>query len=64
MKQKTNRSAQKRFRLTGGHKVMRNKAFKSHLLSSKKRKRKRNLGKPTVVDPANLKGVRRMLPYL
>jgi len=64
MKQKTNRSAAKRFTLTGGGKVMRNKAYKSHLLSSKKRKRKRKLGKPTVVDSANLKGIRRMLPYL
>ena len=64
MKQKTNRSAAKRFTLTGRSKVMRNKAYKSHLLSSKKRKRKRKLGKPTVVDSANLRGIRRMLPYL
>jgi len=64
MKQKTNRSAAKRFRATGSGKVVRNKAYKSHLLSSKTRKRKRNLKKPTAVDSANLAGVKRMLPYI
>ncbi|MBN1636453.1 MAG: 50S ribosomal protein L35 [Deltaproteobacteria bacterium] len=64
MKQKTNRSAAKRFRVTGSGKIRRNKAYARHLLSSKDRKRKRNLRKPTVVDSANLSGVKRMLPYL
>jgi large subunit ribosomal protein L35 len=64
MKIKTNRSAAKRFSLTGKGKVKRNKAYASHLLSSKSPKRKRNLRKATVVDSANMSGVRRMLPYL
>lgn len=64
MKIKSNRSAAKRFRATGGGKVRRNKAYARHLLSSKNRKRKRQLGKATVVDSANLAGVKRMLPYL
>ncbi len=64
MKIKTNRSAAKRFSLTGKGKVKRNKAYASHLLSSKSPKRKRNLRKATLVDSANMSGVRRMLPYL
>ena len=64
MKIKTNRSAAKRFSRTGSGKVKRNKAYASHLLSSKSPKRKRNLRKATVVDSANMSGVRRMLPYL
>lgn len=64
MKLKTNRSAAKRFTKTGSGKVKRNKAYASHLLSSKSRKRKRNLRKSTLVDSANMCGVRRMLPYL
>ncbi|MFR6345048.1 MAG: 50S ribosomal protein L35, partial [Christensenellales bacterium] len=46
-KMKTHRGAAKRFRLTGSGKVRRNKAYKSHLLNSKSRKRKRNLRKAT-----------------
>lgn len=64
MKLKTNRSAAKRFTKTGSGKVKRSKAYASHLLSSKTRKRKRNLRKSTLVDSANMNGVKRMLPYL
>jgi large subunit ribosomal protein L35 len=64
MKLKTNRSAAKRFTKTGSGKVKRNKAYASHLLSSKSTKRKRHLRKSTIVDSANIGGVRRMLPYL
>jgi len=42
---------------------VRNKAFSSHILTKKSTKRKRNLRKSTVLDPANLKGVKRMIPY-
>jgi len=64
MKLKTNRSAAKRFTKTGSGKVKRSRAYASHLLSSKTRKRKRNLRKSTLVDSANMCGVKRMLPYL
>ena len=40
---KTNRAAAKRFRVTASGKIKRNKGFKSHLLSSKGKKRKRQL---------------------
>jgi len=62
-KMKTNRGAAKRFRTSGTGKIVRNKAFSSHILTKKSTKRKRNLRKSCVLDSANLKGVRRMIPY-
>ena len=62
-KMKTNRGAAKRFRATGSGKVRRSKAFSSHILTKKSTKRKRNLRKRTLIDAANMKAVRRMLPY-
>ncbi|MBW2708646.1 MAG: 50S ribosomal protein L35 [Deltaproteobacteria bacterium] len=62
-KMKTNRGAAKRFKTSGSGKIVRNKAFSSHILTKKSTKRKRNLRKSTVLDSANLKGVRRMIPY-
>lgn len=62
-KMKTNRGAAKRFTATGGGKVRRSKAFSSHILTKKSTKRKRNLRKRTLIDAANMKAVRRMLPY-
>jgi large subunit ribosomal protein L35 len=64
MKLKTNRSAAKRFKATGTGKVKRNKAYARHLLSCKTTKRKRHYRKSTLVDSANLAGVKQMLPYL
>jgi len=60
-KMKTNRGAAKRFRKTGTGKFVRNHANKSHILTKKKRKRKRNLAKSTIVGPANHKQVKRLL---
>ncbi len=62
-KMKTNRGAAKRFKTSGSGKIVRNKAFSSHILTKKSTKRKRNLRKSAVLDSANLKGVRRMIPY-
>ncbi|OQY45650.1 MAG: 50S ribosomal protein L35 [Desulfobacteraceae bacterium 4572_87] len=62
-KMKTNRGAAKRFKTSGSGKIVRNKAFSSHILTKKSTKRKRNLRKSSVLDPANLKNVKRMLPY-
>ena len=44
-KMKTHRGAAKRFRKTGTGKLKRSKAFKSHILTKKSSKRKRNLEK-------------------
>ncbi|MDA8165196.1 MAG: 50S ribosomal protein L35 [Desulfobacteraceae bacterium] len=63
-KMKTNRGAAKRFKATGTGKIARAKAFTSHILTTKTTKQKRNLRKGELVDSANLKGIRRILPYL
>lgn len=63
-KMKTNRGAAKRFKMSSSGKVVRRKAFTSHILTKKTTKRKRNLRKSAVVDSANLKGIKRILPYM
>jgi len=60
---KTNRGAAKRFKTTGSGKVVRNKAFSSHILTKKSTKRKRNLRKSGLVDSTNLKQVAKLIPY-
>ena len=61
---KTNRAAAKRFKKTGTGKLVRNKAYKGHILTKKSTKRKRNLRKPTVTDATNVKNMKKVLPYL
>jgi len=60
---KTNRGAAKRFKYTGSGKILRNKAFSSHILTKKSTKRKRNLRKATLVDSTNLKQISKLIPY-
>jgi large subunit ribosomal protein L35 len=48
-KMKTHKGATKRFKLTASGKVKRFKAFKSHILTKKSPKRKRNLRRPGVI---------------
>ncbi len=60
-KMKTVSGAKKRFKLTGSGKIKRKHAFKSHILTKKSKKRKRNLTKFTVVDKSNVKGVKEQL---
>lgn len=62
-KMKTNRGAAKRFKITGTGKILRNKAFSSHILTKKSAKKKRNLRKPTVVDSANRKQIGRLIHH-
>jgi large subunit ribosomal protein L35 len=59
---KTNRSAAKRFKKTGTGKIVYHKAFGSHILSTKSRKRKRALRKSPVVNKSNVKMIKLMLP--
>jgi large subunit ribosomal protein L35 len=61
---KTKRSAAKRFKVTGSGKIKRNKAFKRHILSSKNKKRKRNLRHATMVAAVEQKNIRKLIPYL
>ena len=60
-KMKTNSSAKKRFSITGSGKIKRKHAYKSHILTKKSTKRKRNLSNPALVNDADLGGVKRML---
>ncbi len=63
-KLKTKRAAAKRFKRTGTGKLKRNKAYKSHILTKKTTKRKRNLRKATVTDKTNSKVMNKILPYM
>ena len=63
-KLKTRRAAAKRFRASGTGKIMRLKAFKSHLLAHKSPTRRRNLSKIALVSEVDIDRVRGMLPYL
>ncbi len=63
-KMKTNRAAAKRFKVTGTGKLKRNKAYRRHILTKKTTKTKRNLRKAVVMDPSNVKNMKKILPYL
>ena len=59
-KVKTNSGAKKRFALTGSGKIKRKHAFKSHILTKKTKKQKRNLthsGLVARVDASNVKAL-------
>ena len=60
-KMKTHRGSAKRFRVTGSGKIMRSKAFKSHILTKKTQKRKRNFRKESGVAASDNKVVARNL---
>ncbi len=60
-KLKTNKSVQKRFKITKKGKVRRNKAGKQHLNSHKTAKRKRNLRQPGLVSGRQARTVKRLL---
>ena len=60
-KMKTHRGTAKRVRVTGSGKLMRAKAFKSHILTKKSPKRKRNFRHETEIAEADKKVVARNL---
>ena len=60
-KMKTNPGAKKRFTLTGTGKIKRKHAFRSHILTKKSTKRKRNLTYFGQVDKADKKNVKLLL---
>ena len=62
-KMKTNRGAAKRFKTTGSGKVVRCKAYKSHILTKKTTKRKRHLRGTSTVHASDRRSIRSMLPY-
>lgn len=63
MKLKTHRGAAKRFKVTSTGKIMRMHSGKRHLLGTKAPRRMRKLGRSVEVDPADVRAVRRELPY-
>lgn len=60
-KMKSNRAAKKRFKVTGTGKVKREKAYRSHILTKKSSKRKRHLGKATLVSKEEVRTIKRMI---
>jgi large subunit ribosomal protein L35 len=60
-KMKKHRGAAKRFRVTGTGKVIRKKAYNSHLFTGKSAKRKRSLEREVEVSPADSSNVRKIL---
>jgi large subunit ribosomal protein L35 len=60
---KTNRAAAKRFRTTKTGIIKRSKAYLSHILTTKTRKRKRRLRLSDTVNAADSKNIRKLIPY-
>lgn len=60
-KQKSHRGAAKRFKITGGGKVMRSHSMANHILTKKTTKRKRNLRRQAVVSPGFARIIKRLL---
>jgi large subunit ribosomal protein L35 len=60
-KMKTHSSAKKRFKVTGTGKIKRKHAFKSHILTKKETKQKRNLTHSAIVSTADMNRVEKML---
>ena len=60
-KMKSHRGAMKRFKVTGSGKVRRHKDYKSHILTKKSQKRKRNLRKGTILTSADEKRIKSVL---
>ena len=60
-KVKTNSGAKKRFKVTGSGKIKRKHAFKSHILTKKSTKQKRNLTKAGLVHESDEKRIKKLL---
>ena len=62
-KLKTNKSARKRIRITKKGKVKYFRASRRHLLTGKRSKRKRHLGRPGFLSGGDAKTIKTILPY-
>ncbi|MFZ7120374.1 MAG: 50S ribosomal protein L35 [Eubacteriaceae bacterium] len=62
-KMKSHRGAAKRFKVTKAGKVKRAKAYKSHILTKKSQKRKRNLRKSDFLTGGDAENIKKILPY-
>jgi large subunit ribosomal protein L35 len=63
MKLKNHKGVAKRFARTGTGKLMRRKAGRRHILTTKNRSRKRRLKDHPIVDPTVAMSINRLLPY-
>ncbi|HHY47119.1 MAG TPA: 50S ribosomal protein L35 [Firmicutes bacterium] len=63
-KLKTHRGAAKRFKVTGTGKIVRFKAYKSHLLLHKSKRQKRNLRKDAIMEKGDAARIKKLIPYL
>lgn len=63
-KLKTNRGAAKRFKKTGTGKIKAKRAFARHILTSKSKNRKRQLRASKYIDQSDMKGIKKLIPYL
>ena len=62
-KQKTNRGAAKRFKLTGSGRIKYKKASLRHILTGKTKKAKRNKRHAGIIDASNERNLKRTMPY-
>ena len=60
-KMKPHKGLLKRVKITATGKILRRKANKGHLMSTKSSRRRRRLGKPALIDGTNLKVIRQLL---
>ena len=60
---KTRKAVAKRFKITARGKVLRSRAGRRHLLSSKSSKRRRSLGNAVVIDPTDAYRITQNLPF-
>ena len=61
---KTHSGAAKRFKITKNGRVKRYHAYKSHILTKKTTKRKRNLRRGVMADKTNEANIKRLIPYM
>jgi large subunit ribosomal protein L35 len=62
-KLKSHSGTKKRFKITGSGKIQRRKAGRRHILTSKRRDRKRRLKSRALVDSTMVQTVKRLMPY-
>ena len=62
-KMKTKSAAKKRFKITGSGAIKRSQAFKRHILTKKSTSLKRKLRKNVLLNPSEVKSIKKLLPY-
>ena len=62
-KLKTNRGAAKRFKKTGSGKYKKSSSHMNHILTKKSSKRKRHLRSSSIIADADVKSIKKLLPY-